>query len=41
MSPSVFALDPSTEQPTQIVRLFGDYRFAFNWALVEIRADLE
>jgi putative transposase len=36
-----FALDPTPEQSIQIARFFGARRFAFNWTLAKINADLE
>ncbi len=35
-----FALDPTREQAAQIARFFGARRFAFNWTLAQITADL-
>lgn len=35
-----FALDPTCEQAAQIGRFFGARRFAFNWTLDQIKADL-
>src|ERR1039458_6021739 len=36
-----FALDPTLEQAAQIARFFGARRFAFNWTLAQITADLD
>jgi putative transposase len=36
-----FALDPTCEQLAQIARFFGARRFAFNWTLATITADIE
>ena len=36
-----FALDPTPEQSAQIARFFGARRKAFNWALDQIKGDLE
>jgi putative transposase len=36
-----FALDPTIEQSAQITRFFGARRFAFNWTLATINADVE
>jgi putative transposase len=36
-----FAIDPSEEQSVQIARFFGARRKAFNWALDQIKTDLE
>ncbi len=36
-----FALDPTPEEAAQIARFFGARRFAFNWALAQLKSDLE
>jgi putative transposase len=36
-----FALEPTAKQAAQLSRFFGARRFAFNWTLTQIKADIE
>jgi putative transposase len=37
-----FEVEPTTpEQPGQILQSFGGRRFAYNWALAQVKANLE
>jgi len=36
-----FALDPTAEQQAMITRFFGARRKSFNWALEQVKADIE